>query len=139
MRFSIPVLACFVLAGIPTAASAQARLLGAFDKADVNHDGKITCPEYVAARNARFADMDRNGDGVVSREDFPRLIAVRPKAGALIDRMIAEADANRDGKITRAELNAAPTADFDRADTNQDGVVDQAELSAMVARMRAQL
>ncbi len=140
MRYSLLLPAGVLLAGTTaTSASAQARMIAAFEKADVNHDGKITRAEFVASRNARFADMDRNGNGVITRDDFSRLIALRPKAGILIDEMIAQADLNRDGSVTRAEFYKAPTTDFDRADTNRDGVVDRAELAAAIAGMKARL
>lgn len=102
----------------------------ALEKADANKDGVVTRSEFVQNRNTRFDAMDRNGDGVVSESDFGRILKFRPEAGARLERMIAEADANRDGKVTRAEMNAAPTPVFDLADTNKDGKVDKAEVEA---------
>ncbi|MDK2768120.1 MAG: EF-hand domain-containing protein [Sphingomonas sp.] len=140
MQFSAMLVVGALLAGITSSeASAQSRMIAAFEKADVNHDGVITRAEFVAARNARFTDVDRNGDGVIRRDDFSRLIAFRPKAGILIDEMIAEGDLNHDGVVTRAEYYQAPTTDFDRADTNRDHVIDRAELEAMIARTKARL
>ena len=46
-------------------------------------------------------------------------------------------DANGDGDLTRAELNAALDARFARADTNSDGAIDESERSAMHAHRRA--
>ena len=40
------------------------------------------------------------------------------------------ADANKDGKVTRAEHTAHADAMFARVDTNKDGTVDQAERDA---------
>jgi hypothetical protein len=99
----------------------------AFDKADANGDGVVTRSEFLKNRSARFDTLDRNDDGVVSESDFGRILKFRPEAGERLERLIAEADANRDGKVTRAEMDAAPTPVFDLADTNNDGKVDKAE------------
>lgn len=138
MRISLFVAAaaCAVTA---TAAQAQSRIAAAFTSADINHDGKITRGEFVAARGARFDRLDRNGDGVVSRDDFARLISFRPKASPMIDAMIAEADSNHDGVVTRAEMMRAPPTQFDLADTNHDHVVDRTELVAFVDKLKAQI
>lgn len=124
------------IAASPAAAQMGGRdPMAAFDDADTNHDGVVTKAEFKAARSARFARMDRNGDGAISRDDFGRLIQFRPQIGQRIDAMLAEADANHDGRVTQAELDAAPTKVFDLADTNGDGVVDKAELAAARAKM----
>lgn len=110
--------------------------MAAFDNADTNHDGVVSKAEFIAARNARFDKMDRNGDGVISRDDFGRLIQFRPQIGQRIDAMLAEADLNHDGRVTRQEMAQAPTRLFDMADTNHDGVVDQNELAAARAQLQ---
>lgn len=137
MRVSLLISAA-AFAVIAVSATAQSRIVSAFANADSNHDGKVTHAEFVAARLARFDRMDRNGDGIISRDDFARLIAFRSKAGPMVDAMIAEADANHDGKVTRAEMAAAPTSISDRTDANHDDVIDQAESAAFAAHTRAQ-
>jgi hypothetical protein len=126
------------LATLATGARAQMQRdpAAAFAGADANKDGRISRAEFVAARQARFARFDRNGDGAISRDDFARLLRFRPEAGARIEAILGEADANHDGKVTRAEMAGAPTLVFDRADTNQDGIVDKAELAAVSAAPR---
>lgn len=108
-----------------------------FEQADSNGDGLITRGEFVAARNARFDKMDRNGDGVVDKSDFKRLARFRPEAVDRLEAVIRQADGNNDGRLTRAELAAAPTPLHDRADRNGDGRVDQAELAALRATASA--
>ena len=107
-----------------------------FDQADTNHDGRVSRAEFIAARSAHFARLDRNGDGVISSSDFPRIARFRPQAVDRIDRLISEDDANHDGKLTPAELAAAPTPLFDRADSNHDGFVDKAEAAAIRSELR---
>ncbi|MBY8826521.1 EF-hand domain-containing protein [Hephaestia mangrovi] len=123
------------------ASAAQARFgqrdpMAAFDDADTNHDGVVSRAEFRAARVARFDRMDRNHDGAISRDDFGRLLKFRPQAGQLLDQMLAEADTNHDGRVTRGELSQAPMPLFDRADTNHDGVVDANELAAARDRLQ---
>jgi Ca2+-binding EF-hand superfamily protein len=80
--------------------------------------------------------MDRNGDGAVSRSDFGRIVKFRPQAAERIDMMIAEMDTNHDGKVTQAELAAAPTLLFDRADADHDGFIDKTELTQLRTMMQ---
>ncbi len=49
----------------------------------------------------------------------------------MFDRMV-EADANRDGVITRAELIASRTASFARFDRNRDGVITNGDVPAFM-------
>ena len=103
----------------------------AFDRADADHDGRVSRAEFIASRSARFAEMDRNQDGVIDRDDFGRILKFRPQAATRIDHFIAAADANHDGKVTRAEFDAAPPVLFHRADANRDGILDRDELAAL--------
>ncbi len=50
---------------------------------------------------------------------------------AIIARMI-EADANRDGNVSKAELVAWRTANFARFDRNRDGVLSDADIPSIV-------
>jgi Ca2+-binding EF-hand superfamily protein len=108
-----------------------------FANVDANGDGVVTKAEFLAGRNARFDKMDRNGDGVVSRDDFGKILKFRPQAGQKLDAFIAQADTSHDGKVSRAELAAAPTPIFDLADANHDGKVDKAEMAAARDRLKA--
>jgi Ca2+-binding EF-hand superfamily protein len=120
-----------------------------FDRADANKDGTLTTEERKAAHQ-RFAEehfkkSDRNGDGALASDELPPRFA--KKLGKL--------DANKDGKLTQAELSvlrekfarrfaqqrpesAAPksrtdlvthvNARFDKLDANQDGALSKQEL-----------
>lgn len=116
-------------------ASAQRGAGDRFAEADANGDGTVTRAEFQAERLERFARMDRNKDGAISRDDFGRLLRARPQAGQRLDELLAEADANRDGRVTHAELERAPMPLFDRADTSGDGRIDAAERRAASERM----
>jgi hypothetical protein len=60
-------------------------------------------------------------------------LSVNPKAAAR--RLLAELDANRDGKLTRAEAAGGLLPEpFDAIDTNKDGFLVEAELVGSLAR-----
>lgn len=122
----------------PAAAqSAGSRAAAMFDNADANGDGLITRAEFAAARAGRFDKMDRNKDGAISQADLPRMKRAADKLKPMLDMMINQADANRDGKVTRAEMANAPMPIFDRADTNNDGALDKSEVAAARQRLAA--
>ena len=111
--------------------------LAGFERADTNGDGVVTRAEFAASRMARFDKMDRDGDGAISKSDFKRLSRFRPQAMERIDALIAQGDSNKDGRLTRAEMNAAPMPAFDRVDANGDGAVDKDELARAREAMQA--
>lgn len=105
--------------------------VAAFASADTNHDGVVSRAEFIAARQARFAMLDRNGNGSLDRTDAAVIARFQPEAAAIIDALLTAADTDHDGKVSPAELAAAPVPVFDRADTNHDGVVTGAEIAAL--------
>lgn len=107
------------------------------EKADTNGDGYTTRAEYRAAREGQFQRMDRNGDGSVTRSDFGRLAKFKPDAVDKLMALLSGADTNDDGRITRAELSAAPMPMFDHADANGDDRLSQAEVRTMKERAAA--
>ena len=76
-----------------------------FDSRDANHDGRMTEEEWTGGDPARLADFkkrDANGDGIVTKEEA---IAYGRKHG-IAKKIMREADKNHDGFIDRAELQA---------------------------------
>ncbi|MBU1378834.1 MAG: EF-hand domain-containing protein [Alphaproteobacteria bacterium] len=119
----------------PAAARDRPDPLEMLAKSDANGDGRVTRAEFIAARRDRFERMDRNDDGYVSDDDLPRL--VRKRGGDKVNRAIDALDANRDGRLSRAEFVDGPTRLFDFGDANRDGVIDRAELAQLSDRGRA--
>jgi EF hand len=102
---------------------------------DLNGDGRVDRPEFVAGRDARFARFDRNKDAMISNSDFPassRSLPLRSKVGQLL----SAADLNRDGKLTRTELGTSGTPLFDRADTDGNSRIEGAELTNLKNLLR---
>ena len=120
-----------------------------FDKADANKDGSVSSDERKAAfqkfGEQRFAEQDKNKDGALSADELPPHFAKRSE----------KLDTNKDGKLTRAELQAFADqhqgrfaahagADktrtraelvehvgkrFEKLDTNKDGALTQDEMA----------
>jgi len=96
-----------------------------FDRVDVNGDDVISRAEFRNLKVARWPQIDRNGDGYLSEEDFPYVAARRARAKlAEID----ELDANEDGRISQDEFLDGPNPLFDQADLNSDGVLTRSEV-----------
>lgn len=130
------ILAAAALLAAPAAyAQSQGDGMKMLTAADSNGDGVVTRDEYARARTANFARLDRNKDGAVSKADFRRLARFKPEAASRLDALIAGMDADKDGKATRAEFDAAPMPMFDRADANGDGRIDANEMAAAKARI----
>jgi hypothetical protein len=105
------------------------RTFARFDRVDANGDGKITEDEIDAARPAR-----RGGPAAVDAAaggDRGRRGGRRGFGGGF-----GRADADGDGVITRAEVEAQTRTRFERQDTNGDGVVSADEVRARFAGRR---
>lgn len=130
-----------IFAALPTPSFAQfdanrADLIERMEQADANQDGVITRAELIDWRKANFARFDRNGDGVLSDTDMPKLLR-GTSMSAQFDRLKAQFDANRDGRVTRQEFVGAPTVLFDAADYNHDGQLTRGERDAAVTTAQA--
>jgi Ca2+-binding EF-hand superfamily protein len=119
--------------GVAPAADGVALLLATADR---DHNGSVSSDELAAMLQAsigrrvqtRFAQLDRNHDGRVTRQEVPKMDAAR----------FARFDANSDGSFTLTELSralAAPASAhiqqlFARLDTDHDLRCSAVELAA---------
>lgn len=120
---------------------------------DANADGRVTRAEYVKQAETRFAALDVNRDGALTRDEMragrghrgkgARMGAVgqdappppppgagmrgsgRPGGGMM------RQDTDGDGTVSRAEFDAQSATMFARMDANSDGRVDATEMAAL--------
>ncbi len=103
--------------------------------ADTNGDGQITFAEAQAAfpklTQERFNKLDRNHDGVLSREDIALSSGQAGGKRAQLLQQLVAADTNGDGQVTFAEAQAAfpklTQERFAKLDKNGDGVLSMAD------------
>lgn len=103
-----------------------------FERLDANRDGSITRAEWDAAqaqRQQRIAARDHDGDGRPDRKHH--------RGMGFGGHMFEMADANRDGRVSLQEAQAAALQHFDKVDTNRDGQLTPDERKQMRQRMRA--
>lgn len=146
LLISLAAAACASSSPPPPAAGGGAggRGLEMLLSADTDSDGVITRAEFVSARQARFSQMDRNGDGYLSRDDaagggqMRRGRLLRRGGGGGGERLRQAMDAvdrDGDGRVSRAEFVDGPAALFDRADTDRNDRLDPREIEELRARM----
>jgi len=92
-----------------------------FSRFDRNGDGLISRSEFPGDP-ALFERLDRNQDGVVSQSEGQVALNDRNFQREELQRL----DRNGDGLISRSEWNG-DSATFDRLDRNRDGVLSQAD------------
>lgn len=98
----------------------------AFDRLDADKDGSISRAEWDAARAQRAERMAEHRAGKAGAPKAMRIHRMGG-AGALHGRMFEIADADKDGRVTLAEAQAAALRHFDMADANRDGRVTREE------------
>lgn len=93
---------------------------------DTNKDGKASTDEIIAEHARLFGASDIDKDGSLSVDEFRRRGRLLQSLGTttLFDML----DANGDGKISQAELDAPTKRWVARYDANKDGAMNADEL-----------
>jgi EF hand domain-containing protein len=76
-----------------------------FDSRDADHDGRMTKKEWIggdASRVADFKKRDANDDGIVTKEEAMKY----GRAHGIANKILREADKNHDGGLDKAEVQA---------------------------------
>ncbi len=92
-----------------------------FDRLDANKDGKISLAEFTPLAEKRFMKVDANNDGAVSAAEIDA--ALQAAMERRRDHILASMDTDKNGSVTRAELDNYVAAMVKGADTNGDGGV----------------
>jgi hypothetical protein len=126
-------------AGCATAQMRGANRGQFLDNADANQDGVITREEFQQARLTAFDKIDRNHDGFLDSEDAPkfRRRANGGSGGERLQALKEELDQDGDGRVSREEFANGPMLAFDKADANHDGKLDSAEIDALKQVMQS--
>ena len=122
--------ACFPAAAQPSAEQLE-KVRSILTEADANGDGRVTRQEYDAHRADIFAKLDRNGNGVVSEEDAPKIRIAKKKFTEKLEQVLAMADKNGDGKLSRAEWDKPERDIFALIDQDEDGIIILADLPSL--------
>jgi hypothetical protein len=96
---------------------------------DANKDGIVDHTEWNAGQQARFKELDKNGDGKISLQEF--------SPGGTNDRREAafkRLDTDKDGAVSLAEFMAQADRNFARCDADKDGKITTAECRQALQR-----
>ena len=102
------------------------RMFRLMERYDTNGDHRLTQAEIDEVRAARLNEFDRDGDGVLTLEEYQALWldAMRER---MVDRFQRH-DADGDGKVTREEFGRRFAGIVARMDRNDDGVLDKSDM-----------
>lgn len=96
------------------------------DRMDRNVDGKISFEEYRNVMTRRFGARDRNDDGVLEGDEFPK-------------EWLAGADVQgATGKVTWEQFADELQLVFDQFDVDRDAQLDASEIAAFAAARKIQ-
>jgi Ca2+-binding EF-hand superfamily protein len=101
---------------------------------DLNHDGYVTCEEWRTYAVSLFEKADSDHDGKLTREEFAKL----PKIDRLFE--VANFDyydVNRQGYVTQADFVDRPNPAFAALDHDKSCVINSDQLGLIRDQMRA--
>lgn len=118
----------WLIAALAALSLAPAAAFAADPVIDANGDGKVSLNEYQMFSYQRSMQRaDTNHDGKISKDEAKKS-ANAP--GPMVDMFWGRLDTNRDGFLTRTELDIMAADGFKRVDKDHDGFLSQAELAA---------
>ena len=136
-------LAVVMLFGLPNLAVADGpdqRPARGLMRYDANNDGLVDRAEWTAGQEARFKELDTDGDGKLTQDEM-FVGAGAPPSDVRIRRQAAYfrlLDTDKDGFVSKAEFMAQAERNFARCDLNKDGRINTAECREALRRRPAQ-
>lgn len=109
----------------PMARAADEPLQQAWKRLDRNGDGVVTFEEFVRASDERLKRMDRNRDGNIGRDEF--MAYHEAEARRRIDRVFAALDRKRTGRLSAGQLKGPEARRLLACDANKDGAITRPE------------
>jgi len=123
------------------------RLFEQWKQADMDGDGELSRAEAAAmpALAANFDAIDRDRNGRITPDEVRAWRTAhrsRPRntGPSGLSALLAKADANGDGLLSRSEIASSlprMAPNFDRIDTDRNGLLSREEIDAWLARRRA--
>lgn len=109
-------------------AGARGGAAGMIGRLDKDGDGKLSREEFPEQFRARFDKLDANADGFVDADEMGKARGGGQAGDRRAGGMLGRFDKNGDGKVTREEFPQDKLQAFDRFDKNGDGVITADEL-----------
>lgn len=111
-----------------------------FATLDADKDGNVTKVEVEAYHAAKVKAADANADGKLSADELAnmQIAAMTERAKTRAAKMVEAMDSDGDGLLSAAEMavRPGPAMMFDKIDANSDGSVTQAEVDAAKQSMQ---
>jgi Ca2+-binding EF-hand superfamily protein len=114
---------------MPAPAAKPTRTATGMMRYDTNKDGTVDRTEWNTGQQARFKELDKNGDGKISLQEFSP-DGANDRREAAFKRL----DTDKDGWVSQAEFMAQADRNFARCDTDKDGKITTAECRLALQR-----
>ena len=142
---AVPALAAPDTQQAPPAASKPAHATRGVMRYDANGDGAVDHTEWNAGQEARFKQLDANGDGKLSQDELFARTPTSAGNAAPTDRQVQRRsayfrrlDTDKDGFVSKEEFMAQADGNFARSDLNKDERIDAAECRQALRRKPSQ-
>ena len=147
LLFALPTLAAPgdpPAANSPGASRPSSRSATGMMRYDTNGDGFVDRAEWNAGQEARFKQLDTDGDGKLSHDELFARTPSRDGSSPLSevqrrrqDTYFRLLDADRDGFVSKEEFMAQAARNFARCDLDKDGRINTAECRQALRRAPA--
>ena len=104
-----------------------------FEKVDANSDGSVTFEEFAKPLNDRFDTADADKNGSVNAEEITAAIDGR-RAEDMAQRLTGRFDINKDGNVSKEEIENRQKKLFALMDMDDSGTVTKEEIPARMDR-----